>query len=237
MNRATGAALSYLLTRGRRVVYRQPHTGRFFRVLYDMSLRGQVITHDQSTKTGVIRIEDSAHAVVFMEGDITNKSPDAGSLIGRTLEFDVVQTANGLIAVNIRLTRGRMFRPGEWFWLVASPALVAGGTYALMLAVGYPLLYAYIISVNFVTFLLCVAFARRAWTYGTRPSDLALFLLALGGGAMSGLVASYLVPTKFRSDAGRFALFGLMVVQLILLHRYQPLFFTETSLQILLLKR
>ena len=202
-----------------------------------MSLRGQVITHDQSTKTGVIRIDDTAHAVVFMEGDITNKSPDAGSLIGRTLEFDVVQTANGLIAVNIRLTRSKLFRPGEWFWLIASPALVAGGTYGLMLAVDYPLLHAYVISVNFITFLLCVAFARRAWTYGTRPSDLALFLLATCGGATSALIATYLVPTKFRSDAGRFALFALMVTQLILLYRYQPLFFTETSLQILLRKR
>lgn len=202
-----------------------------------MSLEGQVITHDQTLKTGAIRVDDTPHAVIFLEGDIANKPADIGSLIGRKVRFDVVQTANGLIAVNIRLVRRKVFQPGEWFWVIAAPAFVGAGMYALHFAVNYPLLHAYVVSVNFNTFLMCVLLARRVEAYETRPADVALFLLAAAGGSISALVASYLVPGKLRSDAGRFALFALMVAQLILLYRYQPLFFSETSLEIILRRR
>ncbi len=202
-----------------------------------MSLRGQVISHEQTTKTGVIRIDDSAHVVVFMEGDIINHPQKGESLVGRGVQFDVVQTANGLIAVNIRLFRGKLFRPGEWFWVVAAPILVVAATYALRLAVGYPIIHAYLIAVNFTTFLLCFIVARHPWTYQTRPSEAALFLLAVAGGAPCALISSFLLPTKLASDAGRFAAFAMLVAQLILLYRYEPLFFTQTSLEILLLKR
>lgn len=201
-----------------------------------MSLEGQVITHDQSTKTGVIRIDQTAHAVVFMEGDITKLPADQGSLIGRRLLFDVIQTSNGMIAVNIRLLRHRLFQPGEWFWLLAAPALVAGGAYGLNITLDYPLLHAYVIAVNFITFLLSMVLARQPWNYGTRPAEVALFLLALGGGSLSALLASYLMPSKFRTDAGRFALFAMIVCQLIMLYRYQPTFFSEASLRIILRK-
>ena len=201
-----------------------------------MSLIGQVITHDQTRQTGVIRIHDTPQAVLFAEDDVTNMPEDIGSLVGRNVLFDVVQTANGVVAVNIRLARRKLFRPGEWLWLVAAPLLVLSGMYGLRLAVGYPFIHAYVISINFVAFLLSVILARQPMTYETKPLEVALFLVAACGGALSALVASYLVLTKFRSDAGRFALFALMVAQLILLYRYKPVFFSQTSLDIILLK-
>ena len=202
-----------------------------------MSLEGQVITHNQSLKNGAIRVDDTPHAVIFLEGDISNKPEDVGSLVGRRVRFDVVQTANGMVAVNIRLLGRRIFQPSEWLWLLAAPVLVMCGTYTLQLSLNYPLLHAYLASVNFLAFLLSAVIARRGLTYETRPAEVTLFLLALAGGSLSALVASYLIPTKFRSDAGRFALFALLVTQLIFLYRYQPLFFSQTSLEIILLKR
>ena len=224
-----------LLTGHQRVVYRQPHT-EHTKVLFTMPLIGQVITHDQTRRTGVIRIEDTPQAVLFAEDDFTNKPADIGSLIGQHVMFDVVQTANGVVAVNIRLARRKIFRPGEWLWLVAAPLLVLCGMYGLRFAVGYPFIHAYVISINFVAFLLSVVLARQPMTYETRPLEISLFLVAACGGALSALVASYLVLTKFRTDAGRFALFAMMVAQMILLYRYKPAFFSQTSLDIILLK-
>lgn len=224
-----------LLTGHQWVVYRQRHT-EHERAFVTMSLIGQVITHDQTRRTGVIRIEDTPQAVLFGEEDFTNKPADIGSLIGRNVMFDVVQTASGVVAVNIRLVRRKFFRPGEWLWLVAAPLLVVIGMYVLRFAVGYPFIHAYVIAVNFVAFLLSIILGRQPMTYETRPLEISLFIVAACGGALSALVASYLVLTKFRTDAGRFALFALMVAQLILLYRYKPAFFSQTSLDIILLR-
>lgn len=197
-----------------------------------MSLIGQIISHDQSLKVGIIRAQNSAHSVMFLEGDVTNRNPEAGSLVGRAVLFDVVQTPNGLAAVNITLVRKRLFRPGEWLAVLLAPLLVVGATYGLQAELGWPMIHSYLAAVNLVSFMLCIIMATRPLTYETRPAEVALFLLAAAGGAPSTLFASCLVRSKLRGDAGRFALFALIVLQLMLLYRYSPGFFTKESLDL-----
>lgn len=199
-----------------------------------MSLIGQIISHDQSLRVGIIRALNSAHSVMFLEGDVTNRNPEMGSLVGRTVSFDVVQTPNGLAAVNITLVRKRLSRPGEWVVVLLAPLLVVAASYGLRAELGWPLIHSYLASINLVAFMLCIIMATRPLTYQTRPAEAALFLLAVAGGAPSTLFASCLVPSKLRSDAGRFALFALIVVQLMLLYRYYPGFFTKESLEVFL---
>jgi len=196
-----------------------------------MSLLGQIVTHNQSLQSGVIAPHNATITVAFAERDISNRSPDAGSLVGRMVLFDVVQTANGLVAVNVRLVRKRVLSPGGYPILIIAPLLVLGAAYGLQYQMQWPLLHSYVVAVNLVGFMLSVVIASRPLTYGTRPADVALFVVAAAGGAISVFFASCLVRSKFRTDAGRFALFVLIVTQLILLYRYSPAFFSDESLR------
>ncbi|MCX6115467.1 MAG: hypothetical protein NTV65_09700, partial [Proteobacteria bacterium] len=118
------------------------------------SFLGQITSHDQTLRVGIIKAADSPHSVMFMEGDVSNKGTHDGSLQGRMVFFDVVQTNNGPTAVNISLARKRFFRPGDWLVVCLAPLTLLAATYVLQIELRCSLLLSYIISVNLLCFII-----------------------------------------------------------------------------------
>ena len=201
------------------------------------SFLGQITSHDQTLRVGIIKAADSPHSVMFMEGDVSNKGTHDGSLQGRMVFFDVVQTNNGPTAVNISLARKRFFRPGDWLVVCLAPLTLLAATYVLQIELRCSLLLSYIISVNLLCFIIIALLGRSPLTFKTRPAELLLFLLSMAGGAASSLLASYLIPSKMRSDTGRFAMFALIVIHLITLYRLDPKIFSPESIRTILRTR
>jgi hypothetical protein len=197
-----------------------------------MSPSGQIIIHDQTFGTGVIRLDNSSQTLIFLEGAISNKGSDHRSLVGRTVHFDLVETASGMQATNIRIHRESMFKAEQWFVFLAAPICIVGTTYFFTTSIGWSTLVSYLAAINLVGATMCLVMAKRRPTYDFGPGDVSLFLVAFCGGAPSVLISTSFVRSRLRSDAGRFFLFALVVAQLMLLYRSAPNFFSVETFRL-----
>jgi uncharacterized membrane protein YsdA (DUF1294 family) len=144
--------------------------------------------------------------------------------------FEIVNTARGNMAVNVRIAVRPLIRGGDWMAAAVSPLLVCAGTWYFFESIRLSLPVAYLLAVNLVSFLMLVCHSNRGYSPRTRMSEVVLATLAVCGGAPAVFFASTLVPSKWRSDAGRFALFAMVVAQLIAVHSTAPQLLSREAL-------
>lgn len=183
---------------------------------------GKITSFEPQMNVGIITSLSSGHAVTFLGGDVAAGGVPVQQLIGKRVAFDLIQTAKGAMAINIVPDSPFTLRPGEKLATLVTLPLLAGTSYYLYEYLQFSLLISYLGAVNLVAFLLLVCQSSRGVSYRTSPSEFLLALLALGGAAPSVFIGSALVPTKWRSDAGRFALFAMVIVQVLAIRAVEP---------------
>ncbi len=171
---------------------------------------------------GMITSHQSGHAVMFLGGDVKGGSPPLDKIVGKRVSFDIIQTAKGNMAVNVALETTPFVRPGDRLATLVTPFLVAGTGYYFYEFMELTLLLSYLAAVNLIGFILLICQSSRGPTYKITYSEYLLGVLAVGGSALAIFFASALVPSKWRTEAGRFALFALVVLHLIALRALEP---------------
>jgi cold shock CspA family protein len=187
-----------------------------------MPFYGKIASFESEMNAGMITSLQSGHAVMFFGGDLQHGGTPVEKLIGRRVSFDLVQTGKGNMAVNVKVDSASIVRPGDRLATLVTPVLVGATGYYFYEYLGLTLLLSYLAAVNLVGFLLLICHSSRGPTIKTTYSELLLGALAIGGAAISIFVGSALVPCKWRTEAGRFALFALIVVHLISIRAVEP---------------
>jgi uncharacterized membrane protein YsdA (DUF1294 family) len=126
------------------------------------------------------------------------------------------------MAVNVLLESTPFVRPGDRLATLVTPFLVAGTGYYFYEYIELTFLLSYLAAVNLIGFILLICQSSRGPTYRVTYSEYLLGILAVCGSALSIFFASALVPSKWRTEAGRFALFALVVLHLITLRAVAP---------------
>jgi uncharacterized membrane protein YsdA (DUF1294 family) len=201
-----------------------------------MEFEGMIISHDPSLHTGLILPSNSEQAVPFTEGDVINWT-GAHPLLGEKVSFAVVQTASGIVAFNIRLlsTRRQLLsvRRSDLVVTALAPCILAGCVYGLYHYLFWPLIIAYLASVNIVALALLVFVGASGYLNRARPTEAMLLLLAFAGGAPVLLLAIFIVPTKFSAEHIAVLLGALLLIQLIVLKREFPEVFEVDTWRVL----
>jgi hypothetical protein len=178
---------------------------------------------------GIIQPHASTQGVVFLENDVVNTHAPLHTMIGRTVAFDLIHTERGPAAVNVRISKRLLVRPGNLMGALAAPLMVALTTYLGIYQLRWPHFHSYIVSINFVSFLFVVVLSRIPFSYRLRPADVTLIGLAISGGAAGSFVASLLVPTRLRADSARFLLVALIIVHAFAAQRLDPRILSSQS--------
>ena len=187
-----------------------------------MPCYGKITSFEQEMNAGMITSHQSGHAVMFLGGDVKAGTLPLHKVVGRRVSFDIIQTAKGNMAVNVSVESTPFVRPGDHLATLVAPFLVAGTGYYFYEYIGLSLLLSYLAAVNLIGFILLICQSSRGPTYKITYSEYFLGGLAVCGSALSIFFASALVPSKWRSEAGRFALFALVVLHLITLRALEP---------------
>jgi uncharacterized membrane protein YsdA (DUF1294 family) len=91
--------------------------------------------------------------------------------------------------------------------------LIAAGTFAAAYFLEWPLLVAYLISVNTLTFLMYGFDKRQSIKQGPRVPELILHLLALVGGSPAALVGQLTFRHKTRKQPFKAIFIAIIVLQ------------------------
>lgn len=166
---------------------------------------------------------------MFLENNVVNTHAPLHTMIGRGVHFDLIHTEQGATAVNVRITRRPLLKPGNLMGALVAPVLVALTIYACTRYLNWPLLHSYIVSINFVSFLFVIVLSRIPFSYKLRPADLMAIALAIAGGAIGVFTASLFVPSRFRVDSARFWLVALIVFHGFTVKRLDPLILSSQS--------
>lgn len=190
-----------------------------------MSIVGTIVSHDESLHRGLVMPDGGPHAVPFMEGDVLNWDRRS-MLLGQKVSFGIVQTADGHVAIHIMLL-AQAKRNGERFSndIVASlvaPLLVVASTFSLEHFLGYPLVIAFLVSINFIAFITAALVAITPVTRNTSLPEAVTILMAFCGAAPAVLIATYLIPSRLRREPIVVLLFALIIIQAITAKRYFP---------------
>jgi uncharacterized membrane protein YsdA (DUF1294 family)/cold shock CspA family protein len=187
-----------------------------------MALYGRITSHEGGTNIGIITPNNSAQGVMFLVGDLKNRKSDEQQLSGREVSFDIVQTDRGPMAINISLLGSRLLRPSDWLAALLAPILTTALAGYLWEFERWAPIVSYLAAVNLVAFLLLVCQSNRGYSPRLRPSEVVVALMAFGGAAVAIFFASSLVPNKWRTDAGRFALLIMVVLQIFVVRSIEP---------------
>lgn len=187
-----------------------------------MPCYGKITSFEHEMNAGMITSHQSGHAVMFLGGDVKGSNTPLDKMVGKRVSFDIIQTAKGNMAVNVSLESTPFVRPGDRLATLVTPFLVVGTGYYFYEFIGLSLLLSYLAAVNLIGFILLICQSSRGPTYKVTYSEYLLGGLAVCGSALSIFFASALVPSKWRTEAGRFALFALVVLHLITLRAIEP---------------
>lgn len=190
---------------------------------------GKVASHELESSVGIIKPNNSADGVLFLEGDIAKKPTIVGSLVGKEVSFDLVQTDRGPMAVNIVLLRSKLLRPGNAMGAILSLPLASGIGYFFWEYLRWTPLVSYLAAVNLVAFMLIVCQGNQPYSQRLRPAEIAVAAFAVAGGALAAFFATLLVPSRWYGDAGRFGLLALIVAHGFALHAIAPELFTRDA--------
>lgn len=183
---------------------------------------GKITSFEPQMNVGIITSLSSGHAVTFLGGDVVSRGVPVAQLVGKRVAFDLIQTAKGAMAINITPDSALSLKPGEKLASLVTLPLLGGTAFYLYEYQQFSALVSYLGAVNLVAFLLLICQSSRGISQRTSPSEVLLALMALCGAAPSVFIGSALVPTKWRSDAGRFALFAMVIIQLLAVRAYEP---------------
>lgn len=201
-----------------------------------MEFEGVIISHDPSLHVGLVLPSTGEQAIPFTEGDVINWT-GAEQLLGQKVSFAVVQTASGLVAFNMRLLAKksalRVISRKDIVVTILAPCIIAASVYALYHYLFWPLIIAYLVSVNIGALLLLVFIAASGYLNRTRPTEAMLLCLAFAGAAPVLLLAIFIVPTKFSAEHVAVLLGALILIQIILLKREFPEVFEVDTWQVL----
>jgi uncharacterized membrane protein YsdA (DUF1294 family) len=165
------------------------------------------------------------HAIPFTEGDVLNWDRQT-TLLGQKVRFGIVQTAHGHVAIHIVIleqkTRKKVFVSNGLVASLVAPFLVGATTFCLTRFLDWPLVIAYLISVNFIAFITAVLVATMPRSHRARLPETVTILMAFCGAAPAVLIATYLIPSRLRSEPIVVLLFALIVIQVIAIKRYHP---------------
>lgn len=191
-----------------------------------MPFTGTIVSHDPSLHTGLVLPDGYEQAIGFTEGDVLNWGGDT-VLFGERVSFEVIQTPNGHVAVQMVLleTRSRpkiRIRPGNWMAAVVGPLMVVATTYLAITFFFMPPVFAYALSVNFITLLMFVLVATTPSTGRRNPAEAALILMALSGGAPILFICVLTIHSRLSSEGLLALLFAFVVMQVIVTQTYAP---------------
>ena len=202
-----------------------------------MEFEGMIISHDPSLHSGLVLPNNEQRAIPFTEGDVVNWG-GSEPLLGQKVSFSVVQTAHGVVAFNMRLLakKRQLFAVRRSDIVVSAiiPCIIAAGVYGLSTYLFWPLIVAYLASVNIGALLLLMFIGASGYLNRTRPTEAMLFLLACAGGAPILLLAIFIVPTKFSAEHIAVLLGALILTQVIFLKREFPEVFEVDTWRVLL---
>ncbi len=198
-----------------------------------MAYFGRITSHDIGSNAGIITPNNSGQGVIFLVGDLKNRTNVEKSLSSREVSFDIVQTERGVMAVNISLLGSRLLRPSDWLAALLAPILATClGMYLWEFERWAPLV-SYLASVNLVAFLLLICQSNRSYSPRLRPSEAVVALMALAGAAIAIFLASSLVASKWRTDVGRFALLIMLLLQILFIRSIEPKLISREAAQYL----
>jgi hypothetical protein len=191
-----------------------------------MPFTGTIVSHDPSLHTGLVLPDGHQQAIGFTEGDVLNWSGNT-LLFGEKVSFEVIQTPTGYVAVQMVLLeskprRNLSIRPGNWMAAIVGPAMVAATTYLAITFFFMPPVFAYALSVNFITLLMFVLVATTPSTGRRNPAEVALVLMALCGGAPILFACILTIHSRLSSEGLLALLFAFVVMQVIVAQTYAP---------------
>lgn len=196
-----------------------------------------IISHDASLHVGLVLPNEGGPAVPFTEGDVVNWS-GMEPLLGEKVSFSVVETASGIVAFNMRLLdkRRKLFsvKRSDLIVTLVTPGIIAGCVYGLFHYLFWPLIVAYLVTVNIVALLLLIYIGASGYLNQTRVTEALLLLLAFAGGAPTLMLAIFIVPTKFSAEHIAVLLGAIILIQLIALKREFPEVFEVDTWSVLL---
>jgi hypothetical protein len=194
------------------------------RRIYDMPYAGTIVSHDLSLHTGLVLPDGNEQAIAFTEGDVLNWQRTA-PLFGQRVSFEVVQTPHGYAAVQMFLLeqkKPRSLESRDFIAALITPLLVAGTTYALSHYLRVPLIFAYIPTINFVSFMMMLLVSQSSRGQRPRLAEFMVVTLAFCGGAPAIWVAVFFSGARLRSEGMFLLMAALVVMQAIALKKYFP---------------
>jgi hypothetical protein len=189
-----------------------------------MPYAGTIVSHDLSLHTGLVLPDGNAQAIAFTEGDVLNWQRTA-PLFGQRVSFEVVQTPHGYAAVQMFLLdqKGpRSLESRDFIAALITPLLVAGTTYALSNYLKLPLIFAYIPTINFISFMMVLLVSQSSGIQRPRLAQFMVVALAFCGGAPAILVALFFSGGRRHSESMFLLMAALVVIQAIAIKRYFP---------------
>ncbi len=189
-----------------------------------MPYAGTIVSHDLSLHTGLVLPDGNAQAIGFTEGDVLNWQRTA-PLFGQRVSFEVVQTPHGYAAVQMFLLDQKKPRNLDVRDLIAvliAPLLVAGTTYALSHYFRLPLIFAYLPTINFISFMMVMLVSNSSRGQRPRFAEFMVVALAFCGGAPAILLAVFFSGARLRSESMVLLMAALVIMQAIALKRYFP---------------
>lgn len=109
--------------------------------------------------------------------------------------------------------------PKQIFLLVAI-TLIAAGTFAAAYYLQIPLVYAYLISLNILTFLIYGFDKHRSTRQGGRVPEIILHLLAAGGGTPAALTGQLTFRHKTRKQPFKAIFITIILLQVTVITVY-----------------
>lgn len=192
-----------------------------------MQFLGTIVSYDAANTAGLIALEGSMDSVVFLGNDVQFKW--RGSLVGRKVTFEAVNTRDGPLAVNIRSFQEPRPSINGIFIAPVAIAAVAGLTAAGIHLAHAELLFSYFVAVNAVVamFILFGGNLPR----GSKVADFSLWIMVFGGGALALLLTFSMYFGQFRKDAVRLFVAVLAIGHILLIRELRPELFTRTTLK------
>ena len=189
-----------------------------------MPYAGTIVSHDLSLHTGLVLPDGNAQAIAFTEGDVLNWQRTA-PLFGQRVSFEVVQTPHGYAAVQMFLLdqkKPRNLELRDFLAVLIAPLLVAGTTYALSHFLNFPLIFAYIPTINFISFMMVMLVSNSSRVQRPKFAEFMVVALAFCGGAPAILLAVLFSGARLRSQSMFLLVAALVIMQAIALKKYFP---------------
>jgi hypothetical protein len=195
-----------------------------------MELTGSIVSLDRANRSGLIAIPETTVPILFLEGDLRFRLPRKP--IGIPVRFDLLETPEGYVAVNIRKEKPPSSSAASWnvmgACLLGALALTIAATGVFVIS-ALSFAVSWFLAANIGVLLLSLFLRVRSSFLGL-SDPLAWTLGCLGGGPMFLI----LFPKFFGSyDVGgkRFLVVLMAVAQILFLSRIEPDLFSRKTLE------